>query len=92
MRQGLTTLADHDKVSGKRMIIPVKLTLSASNKTNNSDKTGIAEKELTLFGPGDVLGINETIISRLGPSHNTENFEPSLTPFIEFSEPDFIRR
>ena len=92
VRQGLTTLAEHDKVPGKRMIIPLKLTVAASNKTNNTIKTETVEKEITLFGPGDLLGINENIISRLAPSPNANNFESSLTPFIEFSEPDFLWR
>ena len=35
MRQGITTLADHDTVHGKRMVIPVKLTVAASDKTKN---------------------------------------------------------
>jgi hypothetical protein len=92
MRQGLTTLAEHDKVPGKRMIIPVKLTVTASDNANNTTKTEIVEKEIALFGPGDVLAINETIISRLAPTPNINNFDSSLAPFIEFSEPDFLWR
>ena len=92
LRQGLTTLAAHDKVPGKRMIIPVKLTVTASDNANNTTKTEIVEKEVALFGPGDVLAINENIISRLAPALNTNNFESSLAPFIEFSEPDFLWR
>ncbi len=92
MRQGLTTLAEHDKVPGKRMIVPVKLTVTASGKTNNTTNTGIVEKEIALLGPGDVMGINKNIISRITPAPNTNNFESSLVPFIEFSEPDFLWR
>lgn len=92
MRQGITTLAAHDQVPGKRMTIPVKLTITASNKTDNTDKKDIVEKVITLFGPGDLLGINENVISRLAPSPHANNFEATLTPFIEFSEPDFLWR
>lgn len=92
MRQGVTTLAAHDQVPGKRMTIPVKLTLTASNKTDNTDKKDTVEKTITLFGPGDILGINENAISRLAPAANSNNFEPSLVPFIEFSEPDLLWR
>ena len=74
LRQGLTTLADHNKVPGQRMVIPVKLTVTASDNTNNTTKTGIVEKKITLLGPGDVLGINENNISRLAPPPNTNNF------------------
>lgn len=92
MRQGLTTLAEHDKVPGKRMIIPVKLTVAATDKTNGTTKEKTVEKNIALFGPGDVMGINTTIISRVAPSPNTNNFETSLVPFIDFSEPDFLWR
>jgi hypothetical protein len=92
LRQGLTTLADHSKSPGKRVVIPVKLTLTATDKTNNSTNTKTVEKGITLFGPGDVLGINTNVISRLAPSPNTNNFETSLVPFIEFSEPDLLWR
>ena len=92
MRQGITTLAAHDQVSGKRMTIPVKLTITASDKTNNTDRNDLVEKVVSLFGPGDVLGINENVISRLAPLPNVNNFQPSLTPFIQFSEPDFLWR
>ena len=92
MRQGITTLAAHDQVPGKRMTIPVKLTITASDKTNNTDRKDLVEKVVTLFGPGDVLGINENVISRLAPVRNVQNFTPVLTPFIEFSEPDFLWR
>ena len=92
MRQGITTLAAHDQVPGKRMTIPVKLTITASDKTNNTDRKDLVEKVVSLFGPGDVLGINENVISRLAPVRNVQNFTPVLTPFIEFSEPDFLWR
>jgi hypothetical protein len=92
LRQGLATLADHNKVSGQRMVVPVKLTLVATNQTNNTSKTETVEKDIALFGPGDVLGFNSNIVSRVEPSPNTNNFETSLVPFIEFSEPDFLWR
>ncbi len=92
MRQGLTTLAEHKTVSGQRLVVPVKLTVTANDISDNPVNSGIVEKNITLLGPGDILGINENIISRKAPSPNTNNFESSLIPFIEFSEPDFLWR
>jgi hypothetical protein len=92
MRQGITTLADHGQVAGRRMTIPVKLTVTASDKIINTDRQDVVEKVISVFGPGDVLGINENVISRLAPVPNIYNFQPTLTPFIEFSEPDFLWR
>jgi hypothetical protein len=92
MRQGITTLAAHDQVPGRRMTIPVKLTIAASDKTNNTDRKDLVEKVVTLLGPGDVMGINKNVICRVAPVPNVQNFQPVLTPFIEFSEPDFLWR
>jgi hypothetical protein len=92
LRQGLTTLADHSKSPGKRMVIPVKLTLEATNKSNASTQTKPVSKNIALLGPGDVVGINTNIISRVAPAPNTGNFESALVPFVEFSEPDFLWR
>ena len=92
LRQGITTLADHSQVPGKRMSVPVKLSITASDKTTNTDRKDLVEKVVSLYGPGDVLGINTNVISRLAPVPNVNNFQPTLTPFIEFSEPDFLWR
>ncbi len=92
MRQGLTTLADHKTVHGQRMVVPVKLTVAATDISDNPVNSGIVEKNITILGPGDILGISKNIISRLAPSPQTNNFESSLIPFIEFSEPDFLWR
>ncbi len=88
VRQGITTLADHAAVSGKRMSITTRLNVKATNKEDNET----IEKQVLLFGPGDVTGINNTAIAKVSPPKSTSNFEPSLIPFIEFSEPDFLWR
>ncbi|NNE76539.1 MAG: hypothetical protein HKN31_05645 [Pricia sp.] len=92
IRQGVTTLADHSQVKGRRTTLPIKLTLAATHTDKNTNKAAVVEKEITLYGPGDILGINTAMISRLGPPNNSTNFESSLTPFIEFSEADFLWR
>jgi hypothetical protein len=89
LRQGITTLADHDTVPGKRMDIPVKLTISASGNEGNPR---FVDKKITLLGPGDILGINSNVISRTSPPAHTTNFEAALSPFLQFSEPDFLWR
>ena len=89
IRQGITTLAEHTEVTGKRMAVPVKLTVQGSHRTDGLDHV---EKEVLLFGPGDVLGIHQEVISRLTPLPDADNFESSFTPFIEFTEADFLWR
>ncbi len=53
--------------------------------------TAIAESsyDLTLYGPGDVLGIDPRLIIRTDPRANSNNVEPNYLPLIEFDPPDF---
>jgi hypothetical protein len=44
---------------------------------------------LSLYGPGDVLGIDPRLIVRTTPSAGTTNFEPNFLPAIDFDPPDF---
>lgn len=45
-------------------------------------------KTVSLFGPGDVLGFDSAVVSRVDPRLNVWDFEPNYMPLIEFSEPD----
>src|SRR4051812_26450173 len=47
---------------------------------------------ITLYGPGDVAGINPTSIARVNPPNNTPDFEANYFPFVEFKDPDFLWR
>jgi len=67
-----------------RAKIPIELKLSKNNAEQNVD--GI---NLSLFGPGDVVGIDAREIVRTEPRHLTPDFLPNLFPFIEFDRPDF---
>ena len=72
---------------GKRIKVPVKLNVEIANQ-----QTEALVKEVSLLGPADVLGINESVIAKTEPAWSSTNFEPSLVPFVEFAEPDFLWR
>lgn len=42
-----------------------------------------------LLGPGDVVGINRDVISRVEPQAGLVGFETSYMPFVEFTDADF---
>lgn len=92
MRQGLAALADHSNGNGKRITMPVKIDIEAKSKQSEENLTATIEKEISLLGPGDVLGINQRMIVKTEPAQNSTTFEPNLIPFIEFAEPDFLWR
>jgi hypothetical protein len=52
---------------------------------------GISETvDLTLYGPGDILGIDPRLIVQTTPVAGTPNFEPNFLPAIDFDPPDFV--
>jgi hypothetical protein len=91
MRQGIVALADPGSEPGKRIVVPVKVNVQSVEKGGQPVQETV-EKEIAILGPGDVLGIDRRVISKMAPAADTQNFEESLTPFIEFSEPDLLWR
>jgi hypothetical protein len=60
--------------------IPVKL------RVNNTDDIS---RNVRLFGPGDVLGIDRQQVIRTEPRNLATDFEPNYFVAIEFDRPDF---
>ncbi len=44
---------------------------------------------LEVIGPGDILGINASVIVKTEPHHWITNFEPNYFPYVDFYEEDF---
>ena len=45
-----------------------------------------------LIGPGDIIGINPSAVTRTDPRHGVTDFESNYLPFVEFLDPDFAWR
>ncbi len=61
------------------------VTLPISDDKGGSDK---AEQDVTLFGPGDVLGVDSGQIVRRYPSPGSTNAEETFHAHIEFDRPE----
>ncbi len=66
-----------------RVEVPIKLRLRGSEEISDINVP------LSLYGPGDVIGIDPREIVRTQPRPQTTDFPPHLFPFIEFDRPDF---
>jgi len=55
-------------------------------RVNNTDDI---ERQVRLYGPGDVIGIDPQQVIRTEPRHLATDFEPNYFPAIEFDRPDF---
>lgn len=54
--------------------------------------SGPFEKTVGLLGPGDVTGIESSMIVRTEPLDTIADFEPNYLPYIEFYDDDFAWR
>jgi len=55
-------------------------------QVNNTDDI---DRQVRLYGPGDVTGIDPQQVVRTEPRHLAMDFEPNYFPAIEFDRPDF---
>lgn len=71
-------------VSGinERSSLPVDITLNGVN----------IHKDFALIGPGDIIGINPSMVVRTCPLHWISNFEPNYLSFLEYYDEDFCWR
>src|SRR5687768_18383449 len=88
LRQGLankvTAPAD---ASAKRGQITVTLSLSGKGLTEPGSLP--IEKQIEMYGPGDIIGIDSKCIVKSEPRHWITNFEPNYLPYIDFYDEDF---
>ena len=49
----------------------------------------ISTRQVRLYGPGDVTGMDPQQVVRTVPRHLALDFEPNYFPAIEFDRPDF---
>ena len=46
-------------------------------------------RNINLYGPGDIVGIDPSAIVKVEPRDQITNFEPNYLPYIEFYDEDF---
>ena len=91
LRRGIAnqiTAADGDTTVATRPSTPVVLRVSG-DALGGGTVTADVEREVELYGPGDVIGIDSRVIVRTEPRNWVTNFEPNYLAFLEFYEEDF---
>src|SRR5512140_1232786 len=90
LRRGIAnkiTAQDHDTNIKLRASVQVQLTLTGDGI--GAPLTQPVNRDIQLFGPGDVIGIESRAIIRTDPRNWITNFEPNYLPAIEFYDEDF---
>lgn len=92
LRQGVAntiTSADNDAGVKTRTSVHVELTLSGDPVAAGAELTQSIARDVALYGPGDIVGIDTRAIFRTEPRGWTTNFEANYLPLIEFYDEDF---
>jgi hypothetical protein len=75
--------------TGIRATIPVDLTLSGNKIDGSMESKPPIQKNIQIYGPGDIIGIDPKAIIKVEPQNWITNFEPNYLPYIEFYDEDF---
>lgn len=65
-----------------------EIDVTVNVRYDNAVTEPLPKKKLELYGPGDVVGINQTVIIRTQPQHFNTTYEPKHLAFIEFYDED----
>jgi hypothetical protein len=76
------TLGAGDGTAKERATVSVDVNVNAQS----------VHKDFALLGPGDVIGIAQTMVVRTEPHDWVTDFEPNYLAFIEFYDEDFLWR
>lgn len=83
-RRGLVTQAGPQ--DGPEAALPERATVRAGLTVTGVGAT--PEVDLSLYGPGDVLGVDPRLIVRTDPRPGSIGVEPNYLPAVEFDPPD----
>ncbi len=92
LRQGLANnITAEDMASGVKMRakINVAVAISGTGVDETPDNPPPVSKDVALYGPGDIVGIESRAIVKVEPRNWITNFEPNYLPYIEFYDEDF---
>ena len=81
---------DNDKLARLRAVLSIHTKYQAfTDKNDKAGKERIDDKDVRLFGPGDVTGIRASAVSLCHPNAGSADFPCDYFPYVEFWEPDF---
>jgi hypothetical protein len=86
---GAITSADGDAGVAGRATMPVVLQLTGDPVAGGAQLVQQVARDVALYGPGDVVGIDARAIVRTEPWPWITNFEPNFLPAIDFYDEDF---
>jgi hypothetical protein len=71
------------------MTAPQPAVVSVTVKVRINNTPPDVQRQVRLYGPGDIIGIDRHQVVRTEPRQFSTDFEPNYFPAIEFDRPDF---
>ena len=88
LRQGLANQVKAPaSADAKRGQITVTLKVSGEGLTEPPDQK--VDKQIEIYGPGDIVGIDPKAIIKTEPRNWITNFETNYLPYVDFYDEDF---
>jgi hypothetical protein len=88
LRQGLANRIQAAATTA-RATVPVALKLAGQAVDGSAALEQPIQKNIELYGPGDIIGIDTRQIVKVEPRNWITNFETNYLPYIEFYDEDF---
>ena len=88
LRQGIANQIT-DGAGSHRATIPVELLIQGEKPDGGKVNSPPIKKNIQIYGPGDIIGIDPASIVKVEPLDQITNFESNYLPYIEFYDEDF---
>lgn len=92
LRTGISTRITADPRAAERASVQVRLDVTGDGLGGGAITLPPVTRDVQLYGPGDVVGVDPRAISRTEPRPGVTGVEPNFLAHIEFSEEDFVWR
>lgn len=89
LRQGLANAITVPPAAGTRASIQVEVDINGTPVNDGAPLTQSAKQDIALYGPGEILGIEQSAVIRTEPRAGVCNFESNYLPAIDFYDEDF---
>ena len=89
LRQGVANAITAPPAAGNRASIRVDLTVNGTPIVGNTPLTAPVGQDISLYGPGDIVGVDARAIIRTEPRAGVTNFESNYLAAVDFYDEDF---
>ena len=89
LRQGVANAISAPPAAGTRASIHVEVNIAGNPVNGGAPLQQTAAQDVSLYGPGDILGIDPRAVIRTEPRAGVSNFESNYLAAIDFYDEDF---